>query len=407
MQPTLVTSLLASPFLLAIPGAVASQSPALPSASSLLGAKPPCCSMLSLMQAAGPQSGPSELTDAEGWRDRLGVKDLAQRETDFEALVDAARRDPRGRETLEGWSKDLKHADFAWTCRLALRELERSSALWPNQHGGNLMPSWPQQGNFFQFDPLSSGQGFQMLPLDPQEWIDKLHAQGFDFQPLQSGQGMLGGQSSSSSESLSLQLGPDGVKCTVKRDVDGKEETQEYEAKSMDELLRDHPELQNRLGQQGNFSLRFGSPFGNLGGSQLMNPWHPGAGAPMRTDVLGVYVRPLAEGDVARSGVDEGVGLFVESVAPNTLAQRLGIEAGQTVIELNGRTLKTRDDIREALAARSAGEELRVTLIDAQGERHTRTWRPELVETPSGKAGQPGQTSGSTPSKPAKKLRQL
>src|SRR6185436_11649836 len=118
-------------------------------------------------------------------------------------------------------------------------------------------------------------------------------------------------QDSSQSESFSLQVTPDGVKCTVTRDVDGKQETQEYEAKSVEDLLRDHPELERHLGRGGqafSFQLGPGGAWPGFGQGQLLPGFGNGrlprtlngagdadrAGS-MRTDVLGVYVRAVTD----------------------------------------------------------------------------------------------------------------
>jgi hypothetical protein len=64
--------------------------------------------------------------ERESWRGKLSASDLDQREHAFEQLLDAARRDPEARAKLELWSEDGTDTEFAWTARLALRELERA-----------------------------------------------------------------------------------------------------------------------------------------------------------------------------------------------------------------------------------------------------------------------------------------
>jgi PDZ domain-containing protein len=337
------------------------------------------------MQSSKQEDGAAAaLQDQGAWREKLASPDLAERERAYERLLDAARVDRDGRKRLEQWGKDDRHLEFAWTCRLALRELERERGSWSSLHLGQ-----PFEFDSDLFEKLRSGG---LFPDPGQGWLDSRN--------LQPGSGTQGSVEQRS-ENFSLQISPDGVKCTVKRQVDGKEEVQEYEAATLEDLLQAHPELKDRV-NVGGFGGGLG--FQNGSGGFLLGPRGPltvpdttlwpfdfGSGPgplnfgdlgiqgnrTVRTDVLGVYARALRDTDANKSSVEPGVGLYVEGIAPGTIAARLGLKVGDVLLELNGKPLKSRDDISSGLAAREPAGELSVVILDGKGERQTRTWKPE------------------------------
>ncbi len=296
-----------------------------------------------------------DLGDEQAWRERLQNHDLAVRERDFEALVQRAGESDRGRTQLEQWAADDSHVEFAWTCRLALRELKaRSKSMaWPSGHEDpfealrqRMFPG--AQGR----DPLG---GF--LFMDPFARVPGgLHGLNDPFQADTPGL-------ESHSDGFSLEMGPDGVKARVKTRVDGEEHEEEYTAKTLDELLLAHPELRSRIGggnAGGGFNFRFGMPGFDLERASVM-----------RTDVLGVYI---ASGSSA--GQSAGTGLRIERVQPGSLAQKLGLEPGFVLTSLNGRNLNSRDDISSALRERKPDQEVIVEYRDREGATSTRSWTP-------------------------------
>ena len=296
-----------------------------------------------------PVAAAQELADEDGWRARLENQDLRARENDFDELVSRAAKNAEARATLESWAQDETHREFAWTCRLALREARARSThadpfggmddtfeelrqrMFSGQHGADPF------GDFFLLDPFAHGGGT------------------FGFAPFPGPSG--GGHVQSSSEGFSLEVGPDGVKAHVKQDVGGEVHDEEYTAATVDELLAAHPELASKIHGSGG-ALRFSFP--GLGSGRTLAP---------RTDRLGVYVPQEPE--------DGAVGLRIQSVLPGTLAEELGLEPGQVIVSIDGREIRTRDDISSALRERASDATLEVEVRGADGVTATKSWKPD------------------------------
>lgn len=311
------------------------------------GNAPPRAPQAQLVRVA--PADPAQLAD---WRKRLESTDLDLREQSFGALIDAARRDPRLERALEDWARDENARELAWTARLALRELRESA---------------PPIG--LMFDPFARG-------LD----IDALRRQmleGLDFRPFDTAP-PAGGGLQVQSESLSLETGPDGVKCRLTRKQNGQDVTEEYQAESIEKLLEAHPELRSKLGGGS------ASPFGagprwrgfELQPQWLQPPLDASPSSSVRTDILGVAVLPLSTEEASALALEPGNGLRIERVEPGTIAQQLGLQRGHVLVEINGLRLRSRDDISAQLKARGASGALEVVVIDRWGQRRTRTWNP-------------------------------
>jgi len=307
---------------------------------------------------------PAAPQDVEAWKQKLVDKDLDLREQSFDALVNAARRDGGLRSALEAWARDEAAGELAWSARLALRELGPRNDPWQGMRG--------RRGVFF-LDPLEQDFDFEELRRRMFEEFDRPFP-GFGPrtgaplpQPPQGGSGMT---TSSESESLSLESGPDGVKCTISRTENGQTTTEEYSAKSIDELLEQHPQLRGKVG--GGSAAR--------GGVQQRQGWpldvQREQGPDVRTDILGVAIVPLTAEESSNLGIEPGVGLRIERVEPGTIAQQLGLQRGHVLLEMNGKTLRSRDDVSRELQARESSGPIEVIVIDRWGQRRTRSWKP-------------------------------
>lgn len=329
-------------------GASVSPQPALPSAQGQR-----------LMRVAPVE--PLTQEQIEVWKKRLAQADLDLREQAFDIALDTARRDEGLRAALESWVKDTSAPELAWTARLVLRELKERQDPFAGLGGHRAL----------SIDPLAPGVDFDTLRRRLFEDFGLNSAvppQGATPAPaMPSIQGQ--------SESFSLESGPDGVKCKVTKSVDGKEVTEEYEARTIDELLEAHPELRDRVGGNG-LNFRFGAPLGS--GSAATDPFGWLTPAPsVRTDILGVAVTSVSAEESSALGLEPGLGLRVERVEPGTIAQQLGLQRGHILIELNGRKLQSRDDITEMLKARDKSGSLEILLLDRWGQRRTRSWKPD------------------------------
>jgi hypothetical protein len=210
-----------------------------------------------------------------------------------------------------------------------------------------------------------------------------------------------GGLRKHTSQSYSLEVGPDGVKVEISEDVDGKQEKKTYTAKTLDELYQAHPELREKLGM--NLEFRSG-PMGGLDSlgrepfwsdffgerarpDPAERPARPLQGAGPRTDILGVHIGSLEAEEQEKAKLDDGVGLKVAGVEPGTIAARIGVREGDILVEVNGRTVRSVDDVRGALRERKAGEDVSVTVVEDGGARRTLTWRAQNVEEKGSGAG--------------------
>lgn len=306
---------------------------------------------------AADEQGPF---DREEWRTKLTQPDLAAREGAFERLAEIARRDEAARETIEQWSREERDSALAWTSRLLLRESDRSPRRTPR--------AW-------RFDPDDLGAFGSAFDLDEfQGRFEDLDSMLFDLRHdfgglLEASPGTPGVHGRSSARSFSLESGPDGVKCKITEKVDGRDETREYEAKSMEELLQAHPALRGQIGTGPQIHLQL---------QPRIAPFTPFRSAPrageMRTDRLGIYCSPVPEG---RAGIDAGRGLLVTSTEDGSLARLLGIQAGDVVVEVNGTPIVATGDVRKVLSERASGAGISVVVVDEHGERRTLTWKPK------------------------------
>jgi hypothetical protein len=326
-------------------------------------------------------SAQSTPLSADGWREQISDSDLDAREQAFDRLVDAARKDADLRKTLHAWADDRDAGELAWTARLALRELDSASS-----GRGFHAFALPGGAQGFQFPaPFDPNEFFQQFDqIDPQSWPGfDLNGSNFSFP---------GGNGSFDSQAFSLKVGPDGVKCTVKHNVDGKEVTEEYEAESIDKLLEAHPELSDKIhsgsgsfqspffsmpGRQGNL-LRVHplTPLGKSGGANTQSNDTATDESVLRTDILGVVVQPLSEQETSQLDLDSGVGLRIERVVSGTIARSMGLQSGHVLVEMNGRTIHGLDDITEELKKRGSDGGIECVVIDRWGQRRTHAWKP-------------------------------
>jgi len=332
--------------------------------------------------------------DHRGWEEKLATRDLEERERAFEALVDLAVADDAAREAVRAWSTDAGRPELAWSARLALREVERR----PGTHlralknfGGGAMGDL--RGRFEELEQRFGG--LDSMFGDLQRDLDRL----FSNPPPIAPGAVPHGSPRAQSQAFRLQVGPDGVKIEVDEDVDGQKSTRTYTGKTLADVLEANPELKDRIGTGGAHGFFFGgggpgqgfglrSPF-EAGPDRRLRPtpnggdrWStpakpllaPETPAKTRTDILGVlYTKPSAELRKQRQ-LEEGVGLEVERTEAGTIAAALGVETGDVLVALNGRTLRDREDVVGALRDRQPGEPVKLELVDARGRRHTLTW---------------------------------
>ncbi len=181
-----------------------------------------------------------------------------------------------------------------------------------------------------------------------------------------------------------MTMGPGRVTVTITEMVDGKPVTKTYEGASLEELKEKHPELKEHL--DGRLQFRFGGR-DDFDMDKFWNDWNrnfdtfdddirksldetrrefdamkrwmeqqrprqrraqPDAGVPLPGALLGVRASlPTA---VLDSQLDlGGRGLVIEAVEKDSLADRLGLERFDVLLELNGREIHAPEDVATAL----------------------------------------------------------
>jgi hypothetical protein len=352
----------------------------LPFVAAPLAANSAAANSISLVGGGGLVRVNAEANDFDraAWRAKLGGRDLEARERAFEELVALARRDDTARAALREWADAKDDADLAWTSRLALREVERTSRKNADARVRSRTPAAPDWSGLR--DQMSDLQrrfgGMDSLFGDLQREMDELMQQQGAAPVLPPG------GSSSRAQSFTLRSGPDGVEARVQENVNGRVEEKTYTAKTLDELYAAHPELQGRVQLRSHSGL--GGPLG--GGARTPQAPAPfsvtpfdatpfeGQAQPLLPNSdgprLGAMVAPVTDDEARELGLDAGRGLKIARVLPGTYAEQLGLQAGDVLVELDGTAIASREDVANVLAQRKDGDALRATVIDAQ--RHER-----------------------------------
>lgn len=305
--------------------------------------------------------------DAATWKAELSQPDFEARRRAMRDLAREARNSAGARAALEEWAAS-EDACLAWTAWLTLEEARdagRARPLSPfggapfGTRGADPFDRWFGGGAFGGLDPFG-GDPFEVRDLmrDLRESLDRM--------PGASGSG----------RGLSIESGPDGVRVERRTIEDGEEVIETFEAESMEELLELHPELRDEM------SMRPLSPGEDA--RSLLDRLQRELGVPdaalspgeVRTDVLGVMMREAGAWQGRVDGLEPGTGLLVQNVLPGTIAEAVGLRAGDVVATLNGVLLRTAEDVREVLAARAADAPITVEWFDRSGARRSRTWTP-------------------------------
>jgi hypothetical protein len=364
------------------------------------------------------------------WIEQLGAEDFRDRVAAERALREL------GNAALPELRKAAEAADngeVQWRARRLVRQIERGEAgagLQKKPGTGDaptveLRPAEPRQSlpgqdpaapgrrpaDDRQDDPFAEMQRrfdamFGEIERDFGVAVPRRSFFGDDFfrdlqDQMQRAQGGTG-----SSQSMNLQVGPDGaVKVEVQsRNADGEVETKTYEAPSMAEFQRQYPGVLNLQGRFG------GTPGWSMGLSPRLQ-WRqvqPGARQPVieiepdlfqaapqpsndpattaqalaRGELLGVQVRESI-GDELREylGLDPEQGLLVEAVSGGSLAERLGLQRLDIVLQVAGQPIASPADVRQALAGVAAGGKVEVEIV-RQGQRQVvSAQKPANVES--------------------------
>ena len=235
-------------------------------------------------------------------------------------------------------------------------------------------------------EPGGAWKGFGELEArmkDLQRQMDELQ-RGFEQGP---GLGLPGGAIARGSK---LQLGPDGVRVEIQEPkAGGGTETKTYEAPDLDAFREQHPEIAQQF-----FGSGTGTGFHWFGGRSLPAPggaWRqalPGLrlfrggelgqpevevdspmefAPPAPGERLGVRISELDPAVRRFLGIEEGVGILVESIEADSLAANLGIQVRDVVTQIGEQAIHGPVDVRAALGRIAQGEPVTVT-VNRKGE---------------------------------------
>lgn len=187
------------------------------------------------------------------------------------------------------------------------------------------------------------------------------------------GPGMPGQPGSSArASSMSFSIGADGrVRVEVtEQGADGSTTQKAYEAESMDELRRQHPELLEHQTFLFDFGLGEGRPGGGLrlpGWSQRdepprpappVEPTPPASQDRADQDRLGVWITVLDETIRAQRAIEAEFGLVVDRVDRGSLAERLEVRPRDVLVRINGEELREAGTIRRVLSGLEPTDEV-------------------------------------------------
>lgn len=232
-----------------------------------------------------------------------------------------------------------------------------------------------------------------------QDLREQMRGGRMGFGPIgkgQIGKGPIGKGSVGSSKSV--QIGPDGVRVEVtETGEDGKPETKVYDAPDMETFRKKHPGVLQE--SRGGLGLRmFGGGIDDImdemrvetGAPQRGFEWQllkprvipfdrgfqperaegmvPAAPAPATGRRLGILVKPIPQALRDYLEMAPGIGLMVDSIQEDTLAEALRLRSGDIVTKINGSKIGSAEDVGEALGAIKKGDDVEVEFL-RRGER--------------------------------------
>lgn len=345
-----------------------------------------------------PQKTRADKTTAQ-WIEQLGNESYKAR-LDAEGAL--KEQGDKALPALKEAAENSKDPEVQWRARRLVRQLEHSPEQGlrqrPQAETPPAQPPAPGNGRqpfqWQQFPGMNDLDSrfddlFRQLERDFHMDIPRHRFFQDDFfkdlqsqmEEMQKGMGQGGG--AFRGQGMTMQMGPGGVRVEVKTKNDkGEDETKVYEAPDMEAFRQKYPGVLEQNGI-GNFGFRMAQPFGgwralpqgqgrgNVQQPDLTLPGDGDATPPPENVRLGVQVKPEISAEVrAFLDLPEGKGLQVENVQDGTLAERLGLKAGDIVLQIGNRDIAGIPDVQEALRPIEAGQTVKV-LVNRHGKELT------------------------------------
>jgi len=357
------------------------------------------------------------VVNVDRWRVRLTNPDLDARELAFDELIREARGDYKLRLALQSWSVDPAEEDLGWAARLAQRELERprleaGQIAWmhiPGQGGQSHIPGERGQAASEEFPaagtagPSAAATSQRLrrfdwrgaaLPLDDPPRITGLYVpRQFQIPRM--------GEARAVKRIYHFYVQPEGV-VLVQTELSGAGiQERRFAAGSLESLLKQHPHLRDQVPGLATFVAKPFAPGSEMrwGSGQVLLRFDPNrfsntsASAAreresheqgrVSTFVLGVMCVQLPGDEAQARLLGPGVGLLIERREPGSVAEELGLQRGDILVELAGQPLCSVEEISRALRERSE-EKIEVKFIDRAGIERRRTWNPEATHEGGG-----------------------
>lgn len=304
---------------------------------------------------------------------------------------------------------ESKDPEVQWRARRLIRQIEEGAdeGLAPRDAGAAQEP----EDRDSRVLRRSSRRAFPGVPEDVQRRFDELfqgleqdfgmdvpRARFFDdsfFKDLQQQMDDMQQQMQQTpfgeGRSMSMQMGPDGVRVEVKtKNEKGEEETKVYEAPDLQTFRDKYPGVLDGGGMGGGFT--FTLPNGGFRGFAPSLPQlrglapraiAPDAAQGMPLDApppahkrLGVTVRSEVSRDLLEHLGLEGA-LCVDQVQSGTLAEALGLRSGDLVVRIAGKPIANTADVQDALGSVEAGADVEVVVYRKGLETTLRAKKPE------------------------------
>jgi serine protease Do len=124
---------------------------------------------------------------------------------------------------------------------------------------------------------------------------------------------------------------------------------------------------------RGNMGIGFAVPINTV--RELLPQLHTGKVTRGR---IGVNIQPVPIDAYQDFGLKSRMGAIVGAVLPGSAAEKGGLRAGDVIVEYNGRSVPSRDELIKMVTATKPGTSVPVKILRSEGDQQTQ-WRERTV----------------------------